>query len=298
MAALLVSVGVFIALLDTTIVDIILPKMMSAMEADIYGIQWVVITYFLGAAISMTAVGWFCERLGHRNTYLLGVLLFTTMSAMAGLAWNLPVMLTARFIQGVAEGIMVPVGLIILYESFPPEEHGLAMGIYALSASFAPALGPTLGGVLTEYMSWRWVFFINLPLGIVDTLLVWMLMKARRSEAPSPPFDTIGFILISAALSCLIIFLGKGQENGWLHSDFVFALLVFFVFFAVLDVVWLIFSPRPLFPRRILTNPFYWMGLLVMILLSVNAYGFFFLIPNYLEDQGLCPYIDNGCPED
>lgn len=282
-AAFLVSVGVFIALLDTTIVDIVLPKMMSAMEADIYSIQWVVITYFLGAAISMTAVGWISERLGHRNMYLGGVLLFTAMSALAGIAENLPVMLTARFIQGVAEGIMVPVGLVILYESFPKEERGLAMGIYGLSASFAPALGPTLGGFLTEYLNWRWVFFINLPFGIADAVLVWLLMKDLRREEVTRPFDIIGFVLMSVALSCLIVFLGKGQENGWLHSDYVFTLLVLFVLFGVAAAVWFVFYPRPLFPRRILRNHHYWLGLLTMVLISVNAYGFYFLIPIYLE---------------
>ncbi len=282
-AAVLVSIGVFIALLDTTIVDIVLPKMMSAMEADIYSIQWVVITYFLGAAISMTAVGWVAERAGHRNMYLAGVLLFTAMSALAGVAENLPIMLTARFVQGVAEGIMVPVGLVILYESFPKEERGLAMGIYGLSASFAPALGPTLGGFLTEYLNWRWVFFINLPFGIADAILVWFLMRSSRADAPARPLDVMGFVLMSAALSCLIVFLGKGQENGWLHSDYVFGLFVFFILFGAAAVAWFVFCPNPLFPRRLLANPHYWLGLVTMILLSVNAYGFFFLIPVYLE---------------
>ncbi|RMF78248.1 MAG: MFS transporter, partial [Nitrospirae bacterium] len=155
LTAALVSVGIFIALLDTTIVDIVLPKMMSSLDTDLYGVQWVVITYFLGSAIAMTAVGWVGEVVGHRNTYLAGLLLFVAMSALAGMAPTIEAMVATRLFQGVAEGILIPVSMVILFEAFPPEEHGIAMGVFGLSASFAPALGPALGGLITETLSWR-----------------------------------------------------------------------------------------------------------------------------------------------
>ncbi len=281
--ASLVSAGVFIALLDTTIVDIVLPKMMSAMETDIYGIQWVVITYFLGAAIAMMAVGWAADRVGHRNTYIFGILLFIAMSATAGLATNLPMMLISRFLQGIAEGIMMPVSLIMLYETFPPEERGLAMGVYGISASFAPALGPTLGGLLTEYLNWRWVFFINIPIGLVDVALVWWLVTNIRPEEDPGRFDVVGFILSSTALSALIVLLGKGQENGWLHSDFILILIIIFVVFGIASVIWLSYCKVPLFPRRILGHRPFQLGVLAMSFFSVTAYGFFFLLPVYLQ---------------
>jgi DHA2 family multidrug resistance protein len=134
--AVLVSTGVFVALLDTTIVDIVLPKMMSSLEADIYGIQWVVITYFLGAAIAMTAVGWAAEKVGHRNAYIIGILLFVAMSVTAGMATNLSMMLLSRFFQGVAEGIMMPVSMIILYETFPRN------GVWRWGSTASPPLSP------------------------------------------------------------------------------------------------------------------------------------------------------------
>lgn len=281
--ASLVSIGVFIALLDTTIVDIVLPKMMSAMETDIYGIQWVVITYFLGAAIAMTAVGWAADVTGHRNTYIFGILLFIAMSAAAGFAANLPMMLFSRFFQGIAEGIMMPVSLIILYETFPPEERGLAMGVYGISASFAPALGPTLGGLLTEYLNWRWVFFINIPIGLIDVVLVWWLVQNVRPEENPGRFDIVGFLLTSVALSALIVFLGKGQENGWLHSDYILSLILVFIVFGAAALCWLTYSANPLFPRRILGHRPFLAGIVAMMLFSVTAYGFFFLLPIYLQ---------------
>ena len=281
--AALVSAGVFIALLDTTIVDIVLPKMMAAMETDIYGIQWVVITYFLGAAIAMMAVGWAADKAGHRNTYIFGILLFIAMSASAGAAANLPMMLFSRFFQGIAEGIMMPVSLIILYETFPPEERGLAMGVYGISASFAPALGPTLGGLLTEYLNWRWVFYINIPVGIVDVVLVWWLVGNVRPDVPPGRFDAVGFLLSAIALSALIVLLGKGQENGWLHSDYILMLLLTFIFSGVAAFFWLAYCRTPLFPRRILAHRPFILGIGAMMFFSVTAYGFFFLLPVYLQ---------------
>jgi len=281
--AVLVSVAVFIALLDTTIVDIVLPKMMSAMETDIYGIQWVVITYFLGAAIAMTAVGWAADMIGHRNTYIAGIILFVAMSALAGLANTLEMMLFARFFQGIAEGIMMPVGLLILYETFPPEERGLAMGVYGISASFAPALGPTLGGLLTEYLNWRWVFFINIPVGILDVALIWWFMKNTLPAEKPPRFDFVGFVLASIALSALIVFLGKGQEHGWLHSDFILALIMVFIASGTAAAIWMAASANPLFPRRIMGHQPFRLSIWAMMLFSITAYGFFFLLPIYLQ---------------
>jgi MFS transporter, DHA2 family, multidrug resistance protein len=281
--AILVSVGVFIALLDTTIVDIVLPKMMAAMETDIYGIQWVVIAYFLGAAIAMTAVGWVADVSGHRNVYIFGIILFVVMSALAGLSTTLEMMLFARFFQGIAEGIMMPVGLLILYETFPPEERGLAMGVYGISASFAPALGPTLGGLLTEYLNWRWVFFINIPVGLIDVALIWWLMtNALPAEKPLP-FDFIGFFLASVTLSALIVFLGKGQEYGWLHSEFILTLIIVFIAAGIATAAWMTFSANPLFPRRLMVHQPFRLSIWAMMLFSITAYGFFFLLPIYLQ---------------
>lgn len=282
-AAVLVSAGIFIALLDTTIVDIILPKMMVTMEADIYDIQWVVITYFLGAAIAMTVVGWISRRADLRNAYLAGVFLFTAMSAAAGLSLNLSMMLVARFLQGAAEGLMVPLGLIILYRSFPVSERGLAMGIYGLSASFAPALGPSLGGFLAEYLNWRWVFFINLPVGLLDAALIYFLMGKIAPEEKSGGFDVTGFLFLSVSLSSLIVILGKGQEKGWFHSDLIFYLFLVFLVSTAGTVLRFAYGSNPLFPRRIFRSVPFCLGMAVAVLISMNAYGFFFLIPMYLQ---------------
>lgn len=279
----LVSTGIFVALLDTTIVDIVLPKMMSSLDADLYGVQWVVITYFLGSAIAMTAVGWVANVVGHRNTYFAGLALFIAMSALAGMAPTLEVMVATRFFQGVAEGILIPVSMVILFDTFPAEEHGIAMGIFGLSASFAPALGPALGGIITEYLSWRWVFYVNVPVGLVDLALVWVLLTNKRATDHPPPFDWIGFTLLATAVSALILITGKGQELGWLSSDTIVYLLVVMVVSGGAATLWLAYAKNPLFPRHILAARPFRLGLWAMALLSINAYGFFLLLPVFLQ---------------
>ncbi|BCW93716.1 MAG: MFS transporter [Thermoanaerobaculum sp.] len=280
--AALVSAGIFIALLDTTIVDIVLPKMMATLEADLYGIQWVIIAYFMGAAVSMTIVGWMAEAFGHRNTYLLGIVLFVGTSALCGVAPSLELMLVSRFVQGVAEGMMLPVGALILMDAFPPEERGLALGVYGLGASFAPAVGPSLGGFITEHLTWRWVFWVNVPIGLADALLVFLLLANVRGRQVRR-LDIVGLCLLATSLMSFIVFISKGQEKGWLDSDFILRAFLVFVVTLVAFVVWEVKAASPLLPRRLFTNPNVILSLVAMAFVSMAAYGVFLMLPVYLQ---------------
>ena len=187
LAACIVMIGIFIALLDATIVDIVLPKMMSSLNTDTYGVQWVVISYLTAAAIAMTSVEWLGAKIGHRNTYLAGLVIFTFFSILCGQATSIGFMNFARFMQGIGEGIIVPIGMTILCEVFPDEERGTALGVYGLGASCAPALGPTLGGLITEHLSWRWIFYVNVPIGIIGIFLTIMLLRETSPEHEKSP---------------------------------------------------------------------------------------------------------------
>ncbi len=282
LVAALVSAGIFIAFLDTTIVDITLPKMMAALEADLYGVQWVIIAYFIGAAVSMTVVGWLAEVLGHRNTYLAGLLLFVGMSALCGMAGSLPVMLGARFVQGIAEGLLIPVGWLLLADAFPAVERGLAMGIYGLGAAFAPAIGPSLGGLITEHLTWRWVFYVNVPIGLADALAVLLLLANRRG-ATRRRLDVVGLVLLSTALSTLVVVLSKGQEKGWLQSDFILQLTLLCLAASIGFVAWELLAREPLLPRALFARREVAVSLVGMGLISMTGYGVFLMLPVYLE---------------
>ena len=294
-AALIVTVGLFMALLDTTIVNIALPKMMSALEADLYGIQWVVISYFLGAVISMTTVGWFGDRFGATPVFLVGLGIFTGMSALCGMASSLELMETFRFCQGIGEGFIIPTGLVILYEIFPREKHGMAMGLYGLGAAFAPALGPALGGIITEHMGWRWIFYVNLPVGILGTVAGrFYLKRVCLEKTAKVPFDVWGFVLMTVSLSSLIIVLSKGQEKGWLESDYILALVIVFVVTFIPFVVQQWYYKHPLINLHLFENRTYAIGVAILALFSFVMYGFWLLLPVYLEQLRQYPTLTSG----
>ncbi len=293
-AALIVMMGTFMALLDTTIVDITLPKMMAELNTDTTGIQWVVIAYLTASAIGMTAVGWLGSRINHKNTYLLGLVIFVASSALCGQARNNDQMTFFRLLQGLGEGIIVPISMTMLYEVFPKDERGVAMGIYGLGASFAPAMGPTLGGYITEHLSWRWIFYINLPVGVVAVLLTIFVLRRHGEGEEAGRFDLAGFVFMAAMFSSLIIFLSKGQEKGWLASDYILLMIFLFVISAALFILRELRHKEPIVDLRIYRNRNFLFTTLLMVFFSMNLYGVTFIMPLYLQKLKLYPTLLSG----
>lgn len=280
----LVAMGLFLALLDTTIVDITLPKMMPELNADLNGIQWVIIAYLMGAAIAITVVSWLGDILGHARTYLMGLSIFILMSAFCGTATSLTAMQIGRFFQGVGEGILLPVGLTILYEAFPKRQHGLALGIFALTGMFAPSLGPVLGGLITEYLNWRWIFFVNVPLGILDILLVFLYVPNLRAGDNRKPLDVIGVGLLSVFLAGIIISTGKGEQYGWLTDDFIFYLfLTTLSGFTAYAIYVRFFNEDAIIPLHLFRKRNFVFGLISLFFASCNLFGILLIQPLLLQ---------------
>ena len=279
----LVTSGVFLAMVDTTIVDVVLPKMMPTLETDTYGIQWVVISYFMGGAVAMTFVGWLADRIGHRNAYLAGLLIFVAMSAACGEARTLSAMVTARFVQGIGEGFLITTGLLLLYEAFPPEQHGLALGLYGVGGAFGPAIGPSLGGLLTEHFHWPSVFFINVPLGLLTALVLWLTVKNERSSSGGR-LDVVGAALLSTALVSFVTLTAKGQEKEWLNSDFILALVLVCGAATIGFLLWELLAPNPLIPRTLFDGRHEFpLGLIAGTGSAVTSFGMLLVVPLYLE---------------
>ncbi|MCX8042761.1 MAG: DHA2 family efflux MFS transporter permease subunit [Desulfobacterota bacterium] len=283
-AAGIVMIGIFITLLDGTIVDVVLPKMMASLNTDTYGVQWVIIAYLIAAAIAMTSVDWLGSVLGHRYTYLVGLVIFTFFSALCGQASDIGFMVFSRFCQGLGEGIVVPIGMTILCEAFPEEERGMALGVYGLGASCAPALGPTLGGIITEHLSWRWIFYVNLPIGLFGIFLTLVVLWETGDRSLQPKrFDLPGFFTMAIAFGSFITFLSKGQEKGWLQSDFILALIIIFCVSLPLFIWIELTTEYPLFDLRIFRYRNFTLSMLCMFAMSAAIYGIFMMIPLYLE---------------
>jgi DHA2 family multidrug resistance protein len=293
LSALIVA-GMFMTLLDTTIVDIILPHMMSAFEAKPDDIQWVITSYMIASAVAMPVVGWLGGKLGHRNTYLSGIGLFTLMSALCGIAPNLETMILGRVLQGVGEGLAVPMSMALLFELYPPEKRGMAMGMFALGATFGPSLGPTLGGYLTEHLDWRWVFYVNLLPGILVVYLLTLLMKDDRKEhITNRKLDVPGFALLAISLSSLITALSKGNDWGWSDEKTILLLYAFFIS-SILFIFVELTVENPLVNLNLFKFKFFRYPVLSLTLFGMGVYASYFLLPLYLEKLREFPTMDAG----
>jgi MFS transporter, DHA2 family, multidrug resistance protein len=293
-AATVVTAGTFMGMLDSTIVDIVLPKMMAAFEVDLYEIQWVLISYFLGMCVMMCCVGWLTNREGSRRIYLIGLAIFTVFSILCGMAPTTEVMNVARFIQGVGDGFMLPTALLILYEVFPASERGIAMGFYGFGALFAPAIGPSLGGLITEHLSWRWIFYINIPVGLIAFIVGYFYLPVPARTEKKTPFDWLGFILMTVWLSSLILVTTKGQEKGWLQSDYILTLVLLFLASFPLFVLWQLKAKHPLLELRVFQDRSFTLTVLISAVTVLATYAVWILLPVYMEKLRGYPTLTAG----
>lgn len=290
--SILIVSGMFMTLLDTTIVDIVLPHMMSTFEVEPDDIQWVITSYMIASAIAMPVVGWLGGKIGNRNTYLLGIFLFTSMSALCGIAPNLETMILGRILQGIGEGLSVPMSMTLLFELYPPEKRGTAMGLFALGATFGPSLGPTLGGYLTEHFNWRWVFYVNIIPGILVLYFLTILMENRK-EKDIPPLDILGLTLLTVSLSSLITALSKGNNWGWNNPKTV----TLFYIFGVTTIVFIMHQMRtenPLVNVNLFKYRFFSLPVISLTLFGMGVYASYFLLPLYLEKLRNFPTLVAG----
>ncbi len=292
--SVIVMTGAFMAILDTTVVDVIVPKLTAPLASDMYGVQWIITSYMISAAISLLVVEYLIKRYGQKAVFLSGVALFTVASLMCGLSDTLGEIILFRVIQGMGEAFIMVTSHIMIFSYFPPEKQGLAMGIYGLGVSFAPALGPTIGGYLTEYYSWRMVFFINVPVGVLLVIsgLIY-LPKDRFFEKLR--FNFVSFFLIALATVSLLTMLSKGQQMGWFNSLFIgvlfFVSVVGFLLYALSELL----SEHTLIDFSLFKNSAFSNGMMIyFFILGFSMYQYFYLLPVYYEHIKMLPTLDAG----
>ena len=281
---LIVMAGAFMAILDTTIVDIALPKMIAPLKTDLYGIQWVVTAYMIAAAVTLPLIEWMEKLIGLKVMYVLGVALFALSSYLCGVSTELYQMIIFRSVQGLAEALIIVSAQAILFTIYPPEQKGVAMGVFGLGASFAPAVGPTLGGWLTEHLNWNWIFFINVPVGIVLTTASLFFLKEVSTERKVLPFNFISFTFISVATVSTLVVLSKGQQWGWFTSNSIAFLTLLALISYVLYLVSDLKARNRLIDLSIFKRVNFSVSFLVfMLVLGFSMYALFYAIPLYFE---------------
>src|SRR6185503_10820538 len=280
-----VLTGTIMAVLDSSIVNVALPDMSGTLGVTIEEITWVVTSYILAQVIVMPITGLLSARFGRKRFYMTSVVLFTAASMACGLAHSLASMVVFRVIQGFGGGVLLTVSQAILRESFPPEEQGLAMVLYGLGAVLAPAFGPTLGGWITDQYSWPWIFYINVPVGVLNIMLVTRFIE-------DPPYlvrekgyiDWPGLGLLVAGLGGLQLMLEEGERNDWFQSGFIVRLGVVAAVGLALFVWRELTTDRPAVNLRMLNNVSFASATALGGVLGLALTASLFLLPVFLQN--------------
>ena len=295
LVALTVITGTIMSALDTSIVNVALPYMRGNLGASVEEITWVATGYMLSSVIIMPIVGMLSSRFGRKKFYMASVLLFTASSFLCGVSWDLNSLVVFRIIQGIGGGALIPVSQAILRESFPAEEQGMAMGIYGFGVVLGPAIGPTIGGWLTDNYSWPWIFFINIPIGIINMMLVArFLHDPPYLKREKGKIDFPGLWLLIIGLGALQLMLEKGGQKDWFQSGFiVYLAAVSFIGMALF--IWReLVAEKPAVDLRVLKNLPFASGTMLGGILGVGLYGSLFLLPLFLQQLLGYPAFDSG----
>lgn len=288
-----VMMAAIIQIIDTTIANVALPHMQGSLSVTQDKISWVLTSYIIATAIAMPLTGWVASRIGRKRLLVLSVLGFTLTSMACGAAHTLDQIIAFRVLQGVFGASLVPISQSLLLDTFPVHKHARAMSIWGLGVMVAPILGPTAGGWLTEYYSWRWVFYINVPFGVLSVLGVIALAKESPREKDRP-FDVFGFMLLSIAIVCVQLMLDRGHSKYWFESteiviELIVSLLAFYLF-----VVHMFTHKHPYVDPQLFRDRNFSSGLVFMFLLGVIMLATMTLLPPYLQNLLGYPVFDAG----
>ncbi len=299
--------GTFMVIMDATVVNVALPTLRTVFagsgQASIDQVQWVISGFILAIGIVTPMAGLLADRFGIKKVYLLSLFGFACASALCGLAPNLPFLIAFRIVQGLAGGSALPLGTALLFSAFPPEERGLAFGIFGIPLVAAPALGPVIGGALVEYANWRYIFFVNVPIGLLGVCIGWWLLRENKREG-HVPIDYVGAVLAVIAFGGILYGLsngapestaGPGQTTittgGW-GSWQVLASLSVGGAFLIAFVIWELFKKEDaLLNVRLFTRPTFVIANIIGWISVTAFFGAEFLLPLYLQVlRGLTPF--------
>jgi DHA2 family multidrug resistance protein len=285
--AMTVTLATFMEVLDTSIANVSLPHMAGNLSVSQAEATWVLTSYLVSNAIVLPLSGWFATRFGRKRFYMASVALFTISSFLCGIAPTLGTLILARVLQGVGGGGLAPTEQAILADTFPPARRGMAFAVYGMAVVLAPAIGPTLGGFITDHFNWRWVFFINVPVGIVSLLLSsrivvdppWLAAARGRMRG----IDFGGFGLIALGLGSLEVVLDRGQEQDWFHDPSITFFAVVAGAALVAFVLWELRQRDPVVDVRLFRNRSFASSNLMMLVLGITLFGSTVLLPQYTQ---------------
>jgi len=279
-----VMIGTLMEVIDTSVANVSLPHIQGTYSAGVDEITWVITSYLVANAIILPLSGWIGNYFGRKKAYLTCLVAFTVASVGSGAALSLPMLIGMRVLQGLAGGAMVPMSQAILLESFPKKEHGKAMALFGVGVVFGPIIGPTLGGYITDTIGWRWVFYINAPLGLIGLLAGYLfIVDPPYLKRPEGRVDYLSFLFIALGLGSLEVLLNRGQRYDWFASPFIQALALATALGLALFVWRSLTAQRPLVDLRLFRNRPFAVGTFLMFLLGFGLYGSFTMLPLFVQ---------------
>ncbi len=283
--AIVVSLATFMEVLDTTIINVSLRHIAGSLGAGQDESTWVLTSYLVANGIILPLSGWLSDTLGRKRFFIGCILGFTAASFLCGAATSLPGLIIFRIIQGLAGGGLQPTQQAIILDTFPPEKRGTVFAITGITLVCAPIIGPTLGGLITDNMSWRWIFYINVPVGLLAAFLVWrMVEEPEHSKARGfRNIDYIGLGLVSLGLAAMQVMLDKGQQDDWFDSQFIVLLAMVCVLCLVSAFIWLWDKKDPIIDLSLFKIPSFTLSCLLIFLTGFILYGSNVLLPLMLQ---------------
>ncbi len=288
------SLATFMNVLDSSIANVSLPAIAGDLGVSTNQGTWVITSFGVANAISLPLTGWLSQRFGQVRLFVASVLLFVLSSWLCGLAPNMTTLIVFRAMQGFVAGPMIPLSQGLLLASYPPALAGLAMGLWAITTLVAPVVGPLLGGWITDSISWSWIFYINIPFGLLSAFMVWSIFHKRESVTHKLPIDSVGLGLLVVWVGALQIMLDKGKELDWFASPLVLGLGIVALVGCAFFLAWELTEKHPVVDLRLFQQRNFWSGTLAIAV----GYGLFFgnvvLLPLWLQQFMGYPSIDAG----
>jgi DHA2 family multidrug resistance protein len=282
-----IMLGTFMAVLDATIVNVGLPKIMASFGVGLDKIEWVITAYMLSMAVALPTSGWLADKFGYKRLYFLGLLLFTAGSMLCGRSTDVNMLIAARVIQGLGAGTIQPLGMAIITREFPPHQRGIALGFWGISAAASVSFGPLIGGYLIDRFSWPLIFDVNIPVGLI-AMLFTIIIQSEYINRKARSFDVIGFISVTIFLPLTLYTLSQGNAatnaEGW-HAPFILAYGAISLIALAVFITAELTVKEPLLDLKLLLNHNFGIANIILIIFSLGMFGSTFLLPMYLQNS-------------
>jgi len=282
-----IMLGTFMAVLDATIVNVGLPKIMASFGVGLDKIEWVITAYMLAMAVALPTSGWLADKFGYKRLYFIGLFLFTLGSMLCGRSSDENMLIFSRVIQGLGAGTIQPLGMAIITREFPPNQRGIALGFWGISAAASVSFGPLIGGFLIDRFSWPLIFDVNIPVGIL-AMLFTIIVQSEYINRKTRKFDVIGFVSVTIFLPLTLYILSQGNaatnSQGW-HAPFILAYGAIALIALAVFITAELTVKEPLLDLRLLKNHNFGIANIILVIFSLGMFGSTFLLPIYLQNS-------------